>query len=187
MHMPRRIFEADPNQENTMTDAAPASTRSGNPGAEIFVQPIETILRFNAGMISAFQSATMGWMQRRQEAARDTIESFGKLVHCRDIGEAMTIQREWVQRSMHRLDEDLSPLAMQTPNLLHEAASAGAATLATVPEVVPLTALVVESHEHAGEQTRPKAPSTEKKRATEKEPPNHRTKKAKSSHGRRRS
>jgi hypothetical protein len=179
--MSRRIIEVDPNEETTMTEAAPASMRSSNQGAEIFVQPIEIILRFNAGIVNAFQSATVGWMQRRQEAARDTIESFGKLVHCRDIGEALTIQREWVQRSMHRLDEDLSPLAVQTPDLLHEAASAGT----TAPEAAPLTTREVESHARAAEQTRQKPQSTEKGRATEKEQPNHRTKKAKSSHRRR--
>jgi hypothetical protein len=178
--------KAAPNEENTMTDAPPAPTRSGNSGAEIFVQPIEMILRFNAGIANAFQSATVGWMQRRQEAARDIIESFGKLVRCRDIGEAMTIQREWVQRSMHRLDEDLSPLAIQTPDLLHEAASAGATALAAAPETAPSTASAVESHEHAAEQTQQKAQSPEKEQAPEKERPNHRTKRAKSSPGRRR-
>lgn len=166
-----------------MTAVAPASPRSGNPGAEIFVQPIEMVLRFNADIINAFQSATMGWMQRRQEAARDTIESFGKLVHCRDMGEAMTIQRGWVQRSMHRFDEDFSPLAIQAPALLRAAASAEATALATLPETAPLAASEVES----GEQTRPKAQSTGTDRAEKKERPNHRTKKAKSSHGRRRS
>jgi hypothetical protein len=174
-------------KENTVTDFAPASTRSGNPGAEIFVQPIEIMLRFNAGIINAFQSATLGWVQRRQEAARDAIESFGKLAHCRDIGEAVAIQRAWVQRSMHRLDEDFSPLAIQTPDMLQEAASAGATALATMSEGAPLTSREaespreVESHARAAEQTRPKAQSTEKER------PNHRTKKAKSSPGRRRS
>jgi len=104
-----------------VTNFPPGSTRSpGNRGAEIFTQPIEIILRFNAGIVNAFQSATVSWMQRRQEAARDTIDSFEKLVCCRDIGEAMTIQREWVKRSMHRLDKDLSPLADQAPDMVHE-------------------------------------------------------------------
>ena len=93
-----------------MTNFASLSTR-GNSGVEICTQPIETILRLNAGVISAFQSATVSWIQRRQEAAKEGIESFGKLVCCRDIGEAMAIQREWVERSLHRLDEDFSAFA----------------------------------------------------------------------------
>jgi hypothetical protein len=153
-----------------VTNLATASTRFGNPGAEIFVQPIETILRFNAGILTAFQSATVGWMQRRQEAARDTMVSFGKLAQCRDISEAMTIQREWVKRTMHRLDEDFSPLAMQAPDLLH----------ATMPEAAPVAARVVESQARAVVEALPKAPSPAQDR------PSPRTKRAKSSPARKR-
>ena len=84
----------------------------GNPIAESFTRPIETILRFNVDVISAFQSATVSWVQRRQEAVKDTVAAFEKLIRSRDISEAMAIQRDWVQRSMHRLDEDLNLIAI---------------------------------------------------------------------------
>lgn len=60
---------------HSITTSTPAP---GNRGAEIFTQPIEIIFRLNAGIINAFQSATVSWMQRGQEAARDTIESCEK-------------------------------------------------------------------------------------------------------------
>lgn len=61
---------------------------SASRGMELFTQPIEIFLWLNAGVINVFQSATVSWMQRRQEAARDAIASFEKLVHSRDFGEA---------------------------------------------------------------------------------------------------
>lgn len=144
-------------------------------------QPIEIILRFNAGIINAFQSATVSWMRRRHEAARDTAESFEKLAHCHDIGEAVTIQREWVRRSLNRLDQDFSPLATQTSDMLHEASSAGENLVASMPEVAQSPRRKVEDHVGAVKHTRPKV------RSTKIEGPNHRTKPDKSrAKGRRR-
>ena len=137
-----------------MTNVASVSTSSpGDRGAEIFTRPIEIILRFNVGIINAFQSATASWVRRRQEAAKDTIESFEKLAHCRDIREAMTIQREWVKRSMQRLDEDFSPFVSQTSDMLHRAASAGENTVANMSEAAHLPAHEVENHVRAVEHT----------------------------------
>jgi hypothetical protein len=167
-----------------VTNFASVSTHlPDNRGAEFFTRPIEMILEFNVGIINAFQSATASWMRRRQEAARDTIESFEKLVHCRDIGEAMTVQREWIERSMHRLDEDLNPLASHT-DTLREAASAEAASaevnaVAVLSEAAQLPTREVEEDALTAEPTHQKVQSTEKG-------PKHRTKPAKSAYRRQR-
>lgn len=159
-----------------MTSFAPVSTPSpADRSVEIFTQPIEMIFRFNAGILSAFQSATLTWMQRRQEAARDTIDSLGKLVHCRNIGEVITIQREWFKRSMHRFDDDLSPLASQTPDMLDVAASGGVKAV----EAVEIPVCEIKDDARAAEHTRPV-------RSTEKKVPNHRAKAGSSLHRRRR-
>ena len=105
------MIEAGSTKEIIVTNFASVSMPSSDTAiVEIFTQPIEIILRFNADVINAFQSAPVSWVQRRQEAQKDTIAAFEKLSHCGDIGEAMTIQREWVKRSMRRLDEDFSSL-----------------------------------------------------------------------------
>ena len=164
-----------------VTNFASLSTR-GNSGVAIFTQPIETILRLNAGVISAFQSATVSWIQRRQEAAKEGIESFGKLVCCRDIGEAMAIQREWVERSLHRLDEDFSAFANQAPEMLPDAEPEVTVVATTSEAAAQLPAPEIENHSHAPDQTDQKNRRTKKKG-----PPNQRTKSARSSsHGRRR-
>ena len=93
------------------------------PPARMFVWPLEMMLRFNATMASAIQESTLGWAQRRQQAAEDAVETFDRLVHCRDLGEAISIQQEWVENNMRRLDEDFGALAHQGANLSHRAAS----------------------------------------------------------------
>ena len=107
-----------------MKDFARESLLSGDqPPARMFVWPLEMMLRFNASMANAIQESTVSWAQRRQEAAEDAIETFERLVHCRDIGEAVSIQQEWVENSIRRLDEDFGALAHQGANLSHRAAS----------------------------------------------------------------
>jgi len=93
------------------------------PPARMFAWPLEMMLRFNASMANAIQESTVNWAQRRQEAAEDAVETFERLVHCRDLGEAVSIQQEWVENNIRRLDEDFGALAHQGANLSHRAAS----------------------------------------------------------------
>ena len=130
--------------------------------AESFTRPIETILRFNVDVISSFQSATVGWVRRRQEAVTDSVASFEKLLRSQDISEAMTIQREWAQRSMRRLDEDLTPVAIQTSEMLKEEVSGGERAVATMSEAAQVPAGVVENDVSAMQPPHKKARSTKK-------------------------
>jgi len=134
--------------------------------AESFTRPIETILRFNVDVISSFQSATVGWVRRRQEAVMDSVASFEKLIRSQDIGEVMTIQREWAQRSMRRLDEDLSPVAIQTSETLKEGASAAERAVATMPEAGQVPAGIVENDVSAMQPVHKKVRSTMKESPT---------------------
>lgn len=93
------------------------------PSARMFAWPLEMMLRFNASVANAIQESTVNWAQRRQEAAEDAVETFERLVHCRDLGEAVSIQQEWVENNIRRLDEDFGALAHQGANLSHRAAS----------------------------------------------------------------
>ena len=106
-----------------MKDFARGSLLSADqPPARMFVWPLEMMLRFNANVANALQETAMSWAQRRQEAADDAIETFERLVHCRDIGEAVSIQQEWVENNIRRLDEDFGALAHQGANLSRRAA-----------------------------------------------------------------
>ncbi|HXR86262.1 MAG TPA: phasin family protein [Stellaceae bacterium] len=93
------------------------------PTARLFAWPLEMMLRFNANVANAIQENTVSWAQRRQQAAEDAVETFERLVHCRDIGEAVSIQQEWVENNIRRLDEDFGALAHQGATLSRRAAS----------------------------------------------------------------
>jgi len=93
------------------------------PPARMFAWPLEMMLRFNASVANALQESTVNWAHRRQEAAEDAVETFDRLVHCRDLGEAVSIQQEWVENNIRRLDEDFGAIAHQGANLSRRAAS----------------------------------------------------------------
>ena len=177
----RAMIETGSTKEIMVTNFASKSTpSSGTSSAEIFTRPIGIILQFNADVINAFQSATVSWVQRRQEALKDTIAAFEKMGHCQDISEAMTIQREWMKRSMHRLDEDFSSLTSQTSDMLQEAGPAEAHAPANMSEVAHLPAGEIETHVRVVEHTRQRG------RSTGDEGPNHLAKPTKSRANRRR-
>ena len=107
-----------------MKDFARGSPLSfDQPPARMFAWPLEMMLRFNASVANAIQESAVNWAQRRQEAAEEAVETFERLVHCRDLGEAVSIQQEWLENNIRRLDEDFGALANQGANLSHRAAS----------------------------------------------------------------
>lgn len=93
------------------------------PPVRMFVWPVEMMLHFHANLANTVQESALSWMQRRQEAADDAVKAFDRFVHCRDIGEAVTIQQEWLENSIRRLNEDFGAFANQSANLSRDAAS----------------------------------------------------------------
>ena len=91
------------------------------PAAYVFMWPIEMMLRFNANVANTFQEAANSWTERRREAAEDAIETFDKLVRSRDLGEAVTVQQEWLENSIRRIDEDFNSFAAETRDFSHRA------------------------------------------------------------------
>jgi hypothetical protein len=150
-----------------------------NNGIGNFGPPIEAAMRFNAGIISAFQSATVSWMQRRQEAAKEGIESFGRLLWCRDIGEVIAIQREWLERSLHRLDEDFHIFSSQAPDIL--ARIEGVGVRRPIPDAAAQSAASQNENQSHAEQH-----SEQNNSRTEKKAPTGRAKSSKPSSGGRR-
>jgi hypothetical protein len=105
-----------------MRDFAKESLLSfDQPPTRMFMWPWEMMLRFNASMANAIQESTVTWAQRRQEAAEKAVETFERLVHCHDLGEAVSIQQEWVENNIRRLDEDFGAIAQQGATLSHRA------------------------------------------------------------------
>lgn len=102
--------------------------RQRQPGFEqvpgrLFVWPFEIMLRFQAHVVSSIRESTESWMERRQQAADGAIEALERLMQCRDIGEAITIQQEWLEETFQRASEDIDTFAKQGAAISHEAAS----------------------------------------------------------------
>jgi hypothetical protein len=93
------------------------------PPPRMFVWPLEMMLRFNASIANAVQESTVTWAQRRQEATKNAAETFERLIRCRDLGEAVSIQQEWIENNIRRLDENFGALADQGAKLAHRGAS----------------------------------------------------------------
>jgi hypothetical protein len=106
-----------------MRNFARGSPFSDLPPTRMFVWPLEMMLRFNASIANAVQESTVTWAQRRQEATRNAAETFERLIRCRDLGEAVSIQQEWIENNIRRLDNDFGVIAEQSASLSHRAAS----------------------------------------------------------------
>jgi hypothetical protein len=98
--------------------------------------PVEMWLRAQTGMLKAAEPLASGWIERRREAADAALDCFEKLTHCNDLKEAATIQRDWFEGAMRRLDTDLHAIADQALALSQEAMSATRYAAQTSSEVV---------------------------------------------------
>lgn len=117
-------------QETLMKRFATESPLSfDQPAARMFMWPFEMMLRFQANIARSVQDSTVGWAQRRQEAADDAMETFDRLIHSRDLGEAVTIQQKWLDNSIRRLDEDFNWFASEGSKLAHKATATARQTV----------------------------------------------------------
>jgi hypothetical protein len=101
--------------------------------------PVEAWLRCQEGVLKATEPAATGWIERRREGANAVFSTFEKLARCGDLQEAVSIQRDWLEGTMRRLDSDLHALADQAVALSHEAVAATRYVAQTSTEMVTLT------------------------------------------------
>jgi len=100
--------------------------------------PVEAWLRCQAGMLKATEPAATGWFERRREGANAVLSTFEKLAKCNDLQEAVSIQRDWFEGTMRRLDSDLHAIADQAVALSQEAMAVTRYAAQTSSEIVGL-------------------------------------------------
>lgn len=100
--------------------------------------PVEAWLRCQAGILRAAQPVATGWIERRREGATATLETVERLALCRDWQEAASIQRNWVEETMKRLDSDLRAFGEQALTIAQEAMSATRFAAQSSADVVAL-------------------------------------------------
>lgn len=95
--------------------------RLDGPITQMMARPFEMWLRWHNDMLKAVEPVTLGWLERRREGAGAALEALEKMVRCIDLGEAASIQREWVDGAIKRLTSDIATLTEQTMALSQEA------------------------------------------------------------------
>jgi hypothetical protein len=98
---------------------------------QMMARPFEIWLRWQQDLLKAAEPVTIGWLERRRESASASLEALEKLVRCSDLGEAASIQRDWVDGAIKRLNSDIAVLTEQTVALSQEAVAV--TRLATQP------------------------------------------------------
>jgi hypothetical protein len=114
--------------------------------------PVEAWLRCQEGVLKAAEPAATGWIERRREGAYAVFSTFEKLAKCSDLQEAASIQRDWLEGTMRRLDSDLHAFADQAVALSHEAMAATRYAAQTSTEIVNLTAQAASRNDEVVEQ-----------------------------------
>ena len=104
---------------------------------QIWTRPLEACLRWQAEMLKATEPMATGWFERQLEATHMTLDTVERLSRCSDLGEAATIQREWIDGAVKRLTAELATFTEQATSLSREAVSATRTAMHSVAETAP--------------------------------------------------
>jgi hypothetical protein len=106
---------------------------------QIWTRPLEACLRWQAEMLKATEPMAIGWFERQLEATHMTLDTVERLSRCSDLGEAATIQREWIDGTVKRLTTELAKFTEQATSLSREAVSATRDAMHSAAETAPKT------------------------------------------------
>lgn len=141
--------------ESHAESAAGEFLRPDFPIMQLVTRPIEFWLRCQHEVLTAVEPVTLGWLERRREAARALLEAIEKLATCSDLSEAASVQREWLDGAMTRFESDVQALGEHAKVISQEAVSVTRYAAQTSTEAVSLalhrTAQKAEAVEQAAE------------------------------------
>jgi hypothetical protein len=92
--------------------------------AQLVTRPLEICLRLQADLLKSAQPLTMDWLERRREGTDAALEALYKLTRCTDLAEAASVQREWFDGAVKRLNSDVAALTEQLIARSEEAVAA---------------------------------------------------------------
>lgn len=81
--------------------------------------PFEHLLQLQAELLKATEPSLNGWLNRRREGTNAVLQACEKLAACRDLGDVLSIQSEWIDGAMKRLDLDVQALAEHALTVSH--------------------------------------------------------------------
>jgi Phasin protein len=112
--------------------------------------PVEMWLRAQTSLLKAVEPVATGWIERRREAATAAFDALEKLSRCNDLQELCSVQRDWFEATIRRLDTDMHALADQAVVLSQEAMSATRYAAQTSSE---MTGLAMQTAKQAATRT----------------------------------
>jgi hypothetical protein len=104
---------------------------------QVMTRPFEIWLRWHQDLLKAAEPVTIGWLERRRESTDAALAALEKLVRCTDLGEAASIQREWIDGAVKRLNSDITSLTEQTVALSQEAVAVTRYAIQPLAEAQP--------------------------------------------------
>jgi len=99
------------------------------------VWPIDHWLQWQAELLKLAAPSLNGFLSRRGEALSAAMRTAEKLVACRDLDAALSIQSEWAEGALKRLELDIEAAAEHAIALSHCAADATRRAAQTTSEV----------------------------------------------------
>jgi len=99
--------------------------------ARMVAWPLEYCLRLQADAMCAAGVSIIDWLRRRREGTDAAFDAFERLIGCRDLAEAASIQQEWLSGAMQRLGSDIEAMTDQVLVVSREAANLAQAAAQT--------------------------------------------------------
>lgn len=84
-----------------------------SPDVASLAWPLEHWLQFQAELFKIADPRLTDWLNRRREGTTAALRTFERLASCRNFGEAMAIQSDWIDGAMKRLDLDAQAILEQ--------------------------------------------------------------------------
>ncbi len=78
------------------------------------VWPMQLWLQWQADMLKAVAPTATDWMTRRREGTEAALHALERLCACHNVGEASTVQKEWIEDETKRLESDIRALSNST-------------------------------------------------------------------------
>jgi hypothetical protein len=75
--------------------------------------PLEQLLQFQAELLKVADPGLTDWLNRRREGTSAVLRTLERLAACRDVGEAVAIQSDWIDGAMKRLDLETQAIVEQ--------------------------------------------------------------------------
>ena len=97
--------------------------------------PIDHWLQWQAEFLKIAAPSLNGFLDRRREALSATLRAGEKLAACRDLDDALSIQSEWAEGALKRLELDIEAAAEHAIALSHCTADATRRAAQTTSEV----------------------------------------------------